>query len=263
MGGTEAAAFNGNAEKFADYAETVRGYVRYEVVHRNLAELVASGPLDVVDIGGGAGIDTLWLAELGHTVTLIEPAQDQLELAHERIAQAPEAVQARITWIKDGIDTVPNLAGRFDLALSHGVAMYMPSPQAYIKKLTSLLKPGGRLSVLEGNYFGKEAELVVDQKWSDLKPFQQTQRTTNNVDREAHYFKPPELRDVLQRNGINLQAWRGVRVISDNMHQPITDFTPAELRAIVDVEYSQGREEHIRWHAQMLHFIGQKVPTQN
>lgn len=252
-------AFTDNADKFEAYANTVRGYVRYEVVHRNLEELVQTDPLNVIDIGGGSGIDTLWLAEQGHTVTLLEPATEQLTKARKRLAEARPEVRDRVSFIQATPEEVEGLDGSFDLVLSHGVAMYAEKPQGFIDAIAKLAKVGGYVSLLEKGYYGKEAHLITEQKWVQLSQLRQRHKVINNTDRLAAAFLPQELKDMLKRAGANPVRWSGVRVVTDTMDMPVTDLTPDQLKAVIDVEYEQGRHEQIRGQGQMLHFIARKI----
>lgn len=251
-------AFNGNAEQFAVYAETVRGYVRYQVTQRNLAEIVNNGQIKVADIGGGSGIDSLWLAELGHEVTLIEPAQDQVGLARRRIAQSAPEVRQRITIIEATPEAVAPVRGDFDLVLSHGVTMYMEKPQAFILLLATFLKPGGHISLLEKGFYGKQAQLVTNQDWMGLASLRENPTAINRMGLMAKSFLPGELKNLLERAQIKPINWSGIRIFTNTMDQPISDFTPDQLRAIVDAEYEQGHNEHLRYAGQMFHFIGRK-----
>ncbi len=81
-------AFNGAcAEYFRnDYELSVRGFVRYGLTRHHLAAYVIGRHLEIADIGGGSGQDAVWLASLGHAVTLVDPAKDHLQMAQERIA---------------------------------------------------------------------------------------------------------------------------------------------------------------------------------
>ena len=51
-----------------------KGAIRLAVLQADLAEALPDRPLRVLDIGGGLGHMSLWLAERGHEVTFTEPA---------------------------------------------------------------------------------------------------------------------------------------------------------------------------------------------
>lgn len=264
MSVSEATAFEGNAEHFAGHALEVRGYVRYEVVHRNLTDYVSNGPLRIADVGGGSGIDAVWLAEMGHDITLVDPGEKQLARARARIAQATPEVCDRITLIEGDVLDVLRQGGEasFDMALSHGVAMYLPDPQSFTLQLARLVKPGGHVSLLEKSFFGQEARFVSHAKWDELDFLHATGRVrANNEGRPTRTFKPEDLSLMLKRAGVNPQRWFGVRVVSDELDMPVSALTPEQLEAVVEVELQQSRNDRTWANGQMLHFIGKKVST--
>ncbi|HYZ02366.1 MAG TPA: methyltransferase domain-containing protein, partial [Candidatus Binatia bacterium] len=65
------------AERFVAHYDTLRGAVRAELVAVQVdGHLPGIGR--VVDVGGGAGRQTIRLARLGHEVTLLDPSEEML-----------------------------------------------------------------------------------------------------------------------------------------------------------------------------------------
>jgi 2-polyprenyl-3-methyl-5-hydroxy-6-metoxy-1,4-benzoquinol methylase len=63
----------GLADRFADDAyASVKGYVRTQVLHRQLLEHLPPPPATVLDVGGGAGHQSFPLAEIGYRVTRLD-----------------------------------------------------------------------------------------------------------------------------------------------------------------------------------------------
>lgn len=253
--------FDGVSESFAEYAETVRGYVRYEVAHRNLEDIVLNKPLRVADIGGGAAIDAVWLAGLGHEVVLVEPSEEQLEIARKtRLPQLPGAIREKIETKNS---TAENLlrqgeAGKFDLVLSHGVAMYVPNPELFVEALVQLVKPGGYVSLLEKGYVGAELRLIRRKQLKELEALREGENQANEVNRTRQAFHPEDLEAMLLKAGAKVLRWSGVRIDSDEDKRPIHTVPKDELEAIVATEYLHGKAEALRIQGQMLHFIAQK-----
>ena len=254
-------AFNGVADQFAGYGSDLRGYVRYEVAHQNLKPYVAEGPLNIADIGSGAAIDGLWLASLGHQVTLVEPSKKQMAKAQDAIAAAPSDTAERITMV---LGTTQDLLANgqeneFDMVLSHGVAMYLSDPGSFIGELVRLTKPAGKISLLEKGFYGAEARMIHEENWTGLRILQRTHKVPkNNMGYEVYAFMPAELEQLLKKAGAKTLSWSGVRVITDEMKMPVHALEPDMLAAIVDVEHKQGARQGIRETGQMLHFIAEK-----
>jgi len=252
-------SFEDNAQQFYDYSQEIRGHARYELVRWNLEPYLSHRSLHVADIGGGSGPDTFWLASLGHEVTLVEPAKQQLMMAEQRLSNLDAKAQGKITLIEGTTaDLDASLQGSFDLVLSHGVAMYLDEPKQFVDDLAALTKPWGFVSLVEKGYYGAEARLVRERKFEELELFKQTKRLVNNQDRKVWAFKPEELARFAYGAGMNVVSWSGVRVITDDMHDKVSELNDKTIQAIVDAEYKQGHNPEIRGQGQMLHFIAQK-----
>jgi SAM-dependent methyltransferase len=251
-------ALNGLTSKtFAAHAETVRGHIRYELVKRNLGEIVTGKSLAIADIGGGSAIDALWLAELGHDVTIVDPAEDQLALAQQKLAAHAKNLAGQII-LKRGVveDILEDGRGHcYDLVLSHGVAMYLDNPEKFIRSLASLTKPGGSVSLLEKGYYGAQIGLIHEGKYAESRALAMTGRLVNHQKRYVWAFKPETLRQYLVSAGATEITWSGVRVTYDLDSRLKDGVSPDELKTIVDEEYEAGKREDLRAAEPMLHFI--------
>jgi len=72
----EQGAERGRLEKGGGYLELIR---TQEIIERFLPRR----QLDVLDVGGGPGVYSRWLARLGHNVTLIDPVPSHIKEARE------------------------------------------------------------------------------------------------------------------------------------------------------------------------------------
>jgi S-adenosylmethionine-dependent methyltransferase len=135
----------------------VRYAVVAEVLGRHIDALAAStrAGLRVLDVGGGDGMDSIPLAAAGHQVTILDPSRDWLEEAQRRAARAGTA----LTTINGGLDSLP--PGKWDLVLCHFVLRYRSGEEPDIAELTSRVRPGGRLSVMDVNPAGRVLRALV------------------------------------------------------------------------------------------------------
>jgi len=87
-----------------------KGAIRLAVLQADLAEALPDRRMRVLDIGGGLGHMSLWLAERGHDVTFTEPAEPMLEGARQRFAEAGQTA----TFIQAPWQELP---GQLDMLL--------------------------------------------------------------------------------------------------------------------------------------------------
>ena len=72
-----------------DHYASLRGRVRTHVIDEHLRGHMGAPPQRVVDVGGGAGDQSLPLARAGHEVTIVDPSAGMLDRAAARLAPNP------------------------------------------------------------------------------------------------------------------------------------------------------------------------------
>ncbi len=142
---------------------TGKGQVRLELTKADmmvgLPELQRGKQLQILDAGGGMGQIAIWLAGLGHQITMADISNEMLAKARQQIEACK--VSEKISLMQASIQSLPELLpkGHFDLVLLHGVIAWLEKPLEAIGCLLPLLKPSGRMSVL---YFNRD-KLIL--KW--------------------------------------------------------------------------------------------------
>src|SRR3954454_24201008 len=91
----------GLADPFVDGAyASVKGQVRTRVLHAQLLRHLPHPPASVLDVGGGAGHQSLPLARLGFDVTLLDPSPAMLAKAEQRLRAETDDVRRRVRLIE-------------------------------------------------------------------------------------------------------------------------------------------------------------------
>jgi ubiquinone/menaquinone biosynthesis C-methylase UbiE len=94
------------------------------------------------------------LAARGHRVTGIDFAPAMLALAKQKAVQA----HADITFEEADAEALPLPPLSFDLVISRHVLWTLPHPEAAIDEWVRMLRPGGRLVVIDGHSLVKPGE---------------------------------------------------------------------------------------------------------
>jgi ubiquinone/menaquinone biosynthesis C-methylase UbiE len=103
--------------------------------------------MQALDIGCGTGFLSLELAMRGHQVTGIDFAPEMLALAREKA----EAAGVAIRFEEADAENLPLAADSFDLVMTRHVLWTLPQPEAAVVEWIRVLRPGGRLAVIDGH----------------------------------------------------------------------------------------------------------------
>ena len=139
------------------------GKLLYSVSRFNLRRHLGQPPLRILDVGGGNGVEALYYAKQGHTVTLLDysPAM----LAEARQAAEAEGLAEKITFCQADAAAVQELfAGQqFDLILCNLMLEFVAEPRALLRKLCAMLAPGGLFSTIDANRYSDAYRVAFQQ----------------------------------------------------------------------------------------------------
>ncbi|MBT2369623.1 methyltransferase domain-containing protein [Streptomyces sp. ISL-10] len=113
-----------------------------------LARWLPPHPSDVLDLGCGTGSLSLLATEQGHRVTGVDLAPEMVARARAKLAGTGAEV------LLGPADLPPVGERRFDVVLARHVVWLLPDPEAVLRHWASLLRPGGRLVLVEGVWGG-------------------------------------------------------------------------------------------------------------
>lgn len=114
-----------------------------------LLPLLPDHPQQVADLGCGTGTLSVLLAQAGHHVHGVDFSPEMLHVARTKAAGVVPAPQ----FTEGDAATPPLRAGTFDLVLSRHVLWAMPEPMAALRTWSRLLRPGGQIILIEGNWW--------------------------------------------------------------------------------------------------------------
>jgi ubiquinone/menaquinone biosynthesis C-methylase UbiE len=106
------------------------------------------GALDALDAGCGTGFLSFELAGRGHRVTGIDFAPAMLAEARRKAAERGVSIR----FEEGDAEQLPFVSDSFDLVVSRHVLWTLPHPEAAIDEWIRVLRPGGRLAVIDGQF---------------------------------------------------------------------------------------------------------------
>ncbi|RSN51527.1 SAM-dependent methyltransferase [Streptomyces sp. WAC 04229] len=109
-----------------------------------LASWLPARPGDLLDLGCGTGSLSLLAAEQGHRVTGVDRSPAMVKLARTKLAGRDAA------FLEGDAAAPPVGEQRFDAVLVRHVLWTLPDPGRALSRWRHLLRPGGRLVLVEG-----------------------------------------------------------------------------------------------------------------
>ena len=104
------------------------------------------GALNALDAGCGTGFLAFELAARGHRVTGVDFAPAMVAEARKKAAARGLSIRLE----EADAEQLPFPPGSFDLAISRHVLWTLPHPEAAIDEWIRVLRPGGRLVIVDG-----------------------------------------------------------------------------------------------------------------
>ncbi|MGO4343563.1 class I SAM-dependent methyltransferase [Pedococcus sp. 2YAF34] len=105
-------------------------------------------PSRVADLACGTGTLSVLAAELGHEVSGVDLSEEMVALATAKAAPFGRAVAV----VQGDAGEPPLAPGTFDVVLARHVLWTLPDPLAALRAWAGLLRPGGRLVLVEGRW---------------------------------------------------------------------------------------------------------------
>ncbi len=258
-------SWSGLADSFADDAyASVKGHVRTHVLHHQLLEHLPAPPASVLDVGGGAGHQSLPLAQAGYDVTVLDPSPTMLGKARQRLQRLPAETRRRVTLVEaDGENAVDAVDGtRFAAVMCHGVLGYLDQPEPLVDQLCRCAADGGVVSIMAGNAKALAVRPALERRWDDaLAAFDATGEigvlgVPTRADTVEH------LSDLLRRRDVEPLRWYGVWLFVDWLEFSGAQLDPRDsdqLAATAAVELEASRRDPYRQLSRVFHLVGRKA----
>lgn len=220
-----ASAFGEQAFAYRDYLKGPSGRLRQEIAWRRVSTLLAriwntaSVPRRILDAGSGTGELALRLAQIGHQVVLLDPAEEMLSIAQcqAKTLRPPPAFPPQLQ--QGAVEEVTSFfeEGRFDLILCHFLVEYLPDPRPALAALRHILRPDGWLSLITVNRRQESLRLAIrDQRFPEALEALTCATAPDSlfgVGRQA--FGREELHAIMQEAGFEVVEEGGISIFID------------------------------------------------
>ena len=240
-----------------------RTAVVWSALRAVLAERVAAtgrARLDIVDAGGGTGGFAVPLAELGHTVTVVDPSPDSLAALERRAAEAGR-----------GGAGPAGRRGRPGRAARRGQRRPGALPQRArvrrgsgrrARRVARLLRAGGVVSVLAANPVAAVLHRALAGQFDEAQrpcwPTRAGQLGRPRPD-AAPLHRARRSPRCSPRPGSPSGEVHGVRVFADLVPSRLVDGEPGRAEALVALEQAAAAHPALRDIATQLHLLARAI----
>jgi demethylmenaquinone methyltransferase/2-methoxy-6-polyprenyl-1,4-benzoquinol methylase len=102
----------------------------------------------ILDVATGTGMVAFALAERGAEVVGLDQSEAMLSGAQARLQQTP-ALSGRLSFMLGEAEALPFADGEFDALSFTYLLRYVDDPEATLRELARVVKPGGRIAMVE------------------------------------------------------------------------------------------------------------------
>jgi ubiquinone/menaquinone biosynthesis C-methylase UbiE len=149
--------------KFYDDVPGFGGDEEHNLWKNYLSNAIGLEPKKVLDVGTGTGIVAMLLDELGHNVTGVDFSMGMMDVARNKA----KASGADVKFLEGDVENLQFDDGTFDCITARYVLWTMTNPQKAIREWVRVVKPGGKIIIIEGKSVNKGALPRFSDKFAD------------------------------------------------------------------------------------------------
>jgi S-adenosylmethionine-dependent methyltransferase len=182
----------------------------------------------IVDVGGGTGGFAVRLAELGHTVTVVDPSPDALAALGRRAREVGLEMGTDVTGLQGDLSDLTSLVDDgADFVLCHGVLEVVDAT------IRQVLRPGGTLSLLVAQ---RHAAVIARAMAGHFPQALALLADAPDAGKTGHRFTADEATALLVAAGFEVTSTHGVRVFADLVPGSLLDLEPGATASLLELE---------------------------
>jgi S-adenosylmethionine-dependent methyltransferase len=227
--------FDAHFDKWKEWPITPWNRLLYSTLHCNLQP-----PLQVLDVGGGNGEDTLFLAQLGHTVALVDFSFEMLADARKRATENDLTDQITFHQVDIAELTSVFTDSRFNVILCHNMIKFVADGYALLRDLHAILKPGGWLSITAVNPYSEafRQAIFLNDLSTALESIGQEKAQHPWFNKTETRHTAEDLIQYLESLGCTLLGHYGLRCIVDYLTDNQAKFDPDYFAELEKLEHA-------------------------
>lgn len=250
-------------EKYDEWSRFDRHKIEFDITKRYLDEYISGDSLEIFDIGGGPGRYSIYLAEKGHKVTLLDLSERNINVAKEKSAECGITLEG---YIHGNALELDKYQQKYDVILLMG-PLYHLVKEADRKKAmegaVKLLKPDGIIvTSFISNYAPIHDNLSQPYPIESVDELLRYLEDGNNKDGEgfttAYFSGYQEAKELMNSFGLTELVFAGVENILVSKEKEINLLEESEYRKWLEIGYQLSRDRNLIGTSYHFLYIGRK-----
>lgn len=250
-------------EKYDEWERLERHKIEFDITRRYMDEYIIGENLDIFDIGGGPGRYSIYLAEKGHRVSLLDLSKRNIEVAKEKSAERCISLEA---YIHGNALELHKYEGAYDIVLLMGPLYHLVEEsdrKAVVKEAVRLLKPNG---IIFASFISNYAP--IQDYLKGLCPIENIDDILIYLDNGenqgdkgftiAYFTDYKEAKDLMNSFGLREIVFAGVENILGSKEKEINMLEESEYRKWLEICYQLGQDENLMGTSEHFLYIGRK-----
>lgn len=244
-----------------------RHRTEFAVTMKALEATLPPAPADVLDIGGGPGRYAIELSRRGYSVTMVDLAQANLDMAAAKAADAGVSLHAALH--ANALDLNAFADNTFDAVLLMGPLYHLINLEDRVRcvqEAKRVLKPGGLMFAAFINRYGvfidgaaKYPQLVYDNRvvweqiWRDgVNPPPHDSFT------DAYFAMPAEVLPLMEGQGFSTLKLLGLEGVVSGHEDAVNALSGDAWTYWVNLNYAYAQDPALHAASQHLLYVGKK-----
>lgn len=250
-------------EEYDEWERLERHKIEFDITKRYLDEYLNRKNLGVFDIGGGPGRYSLYLAEKGHKVSLLDLSKRNIEVAKEKSAEKDILLE---DYIHGNALELNKYKQKYDVILLMGPLYHLTKEferKLAVEGALRLLKPSGTIvasfisnyAPIQDHLKGVYSVESVDELLGYLKDGESKDGKGFTT---AYFTSHKEARDLMNSFGLTEIVFAGVENILGSKEREINSLEEGEYKKWLEIGYKLSQDENLMGTSEHFLYIGRK-----
>lgn len=197
-----------------DYAHGLKSEKEKQEWLKLLDSMIPVKPSKILDVGAGTGFLSLLLSELGHQCKGIDLSEGMLSRAK---LKAQESGFKELVFEIGDAENLSEPDNRYDVVINRHLVWTLPHPKKAIAEWARVLKPGGRLIIIDGDWFHdsfiNRVKIILGTCMVSVKEGKNAFKNVGNYDDELisklpmmHDENARQLVDMAKKSGLDIEV---------------------------------------------------------